>query len=39
MTANHHINNTTTKRQNKLCNFKNKMEQYARYLLQKTEHP
>ncbi len=37
MTANFHINNTT-KRQNKLCNSKNKMEQFARYLLPKTEH-
>ena len=37
MTANNHINNTTTKRQIELCNSKNKMEQCARYLLPKTE--
>ncbi len=37
MTANNHINNTTTKRQNKLCNSKNKMEQCARNLLPDTE--
>jgi len=37
MTANNHINNTTTKRQIELCNSKNKMEQCARYLLPDTE--
>jgi hypothetical protein len=30
--------NTTNTRQNKLCNSKNKMEQFARYLLHNTEH-
>ena len=28
---------TTNTRQNKLCNSKNKMKQFARYLLHKTE--
>jgi hypothetical protein len=30
--------NTTNKRQIELCNSKNKMEQFARYLLHNTEH-
>ena len=37
MTTSYCINNTN-KRQNKLRNSKNNMEQFARYLLHNTEH-
>jgi hypothetical protein len=38
MTAYNHIITITTKNQIELCNSKNIMEQFARYLLHNTEH-